>query len=247
LSCQNKNRVNLCFNVIQLFCPSVIIQEVALPRTVYLMLIIYGTNPNAKNKEQFPEWCRQQGFDVIELIQIDQLNKVERKPAGILISDRTGFIYPEEFLREIDFPAVNVHPSLLPFHKGAHPIFWSCLFNSKWGVSIHEMEKCVDSGALMMQQEIEYNEKMTFQNVYDLYRTHAFIMMQKLVKELSSSGTIAKENQSRIAVGSHKLANALPLISKLRKKWDTPIDEARITLEPYLKEIHYPGINHFEK
>ncbi len=51
--------------------------------------------------------------------------------------------------------AVNVHPSLLPRHRGPAPIFWTFRSNERiTGVSIHLLTPQLDAGPLIAQQAI---------------------------------------------------------------------------------------------
>lgn len=51
--------------------------------------------------------------------------------------------------------ALNVHPSLLPRHRGPAPLFWTFRANERLtGVSVHVMTEHLDAGALVAQQAI---------------------------------------------------------------------------------------------
>lgn len=54
-----------------------------------------------------------------------------------------------------------IHPSLLPKYRGAAPIYHTLLNNDKLaGVSFLEIsKKKFDSGSILLQKEIEVNEK----------------------------------------------------------------------------------------
>ena len=63
-----------------------------------------------------------------------------KESADILIVDRCSSIVPQSYWNQ--FPLhFNLHPSLLPLHRGAHPIFWAALFNDPIGVTAHELTK----------------------------------------------------------------------------------------------------------
>lgn len=51
--------------------------------------------------------------------------------------------------------AWNVHPSLLPRHRGYNPYFWSILGgDAVSGVTVHEMTDAFDDGAILAQREV---------------------------------------------------------------------------------------------
>ena len=51
---------------------------------------------------------------------------------------------------------LNAHPSLLPKHRGADPIFWTLFHDEpRTGVTIHWMDDGVDSGDIVLQKEVD--------------------------------------------------------------------------------------------
>ncbi|PAF45490.1 phosphoribosylglycinamide formyltransferase [Helicobacter sp. 11S02629-2] len=79
---------------------------------------------------------------------------LESSPNLILLA---GFmrVLSEAFLSRIKVPILNIHPSLLPLHKGAHAIEDSFKDASQFGgVSVHYVTKELDSGAILVQEKI---------------------------------------------------------------------------------------------
>jgi phosphoribosylglycinamide formyltransferase-1 len=64
-------------------------------------------------------------------------------------------ILSEEFLQENKIPIINIHPSLLPKHKGENAIQKAYdASDSEIGISIHYVTKEVDSGEIIIQKSI---------------------------------------------------------------------------------------------
>lgn len=54
------------------------------------------------------------------------------------------------------FGAVGVHPSILPRHRGADPIFWALRRgDARTGVSVHRLEGTYDTGAVLATRSVE--------------------------------------------------------------------------------------------
>ena len=79
-----------------------------------------------------------------------------------------GKIIPENILSLPKFGCVNVHASLLPRHRGASPIQTSILCGDKeTGVTTQLMDIGVDTGDIIMQQEVIIDEEETTGTLFD--------------------------------------------------------------------------------
>jgi methionyl-tRNA formyltransferase len=66
-----------------------------------------------------------------------------------------GVILPKSFLRIPKYGCINVHPSMLPKYRGAAPIQWAILNgDEKTGVSIMYLDEGMDSGDIIVQEEV---------------------------------------------------------------------------------------------
>ena len=66
---------------------------------------------------------------------------------------------------------VNLHISYLPYNKGAHPNFWSFAENTPSGVSIHKIDRGIDTGNIIYQKLLDFElnknrKKLTFRKTY---------------------------------------------------------------------------------
>lgn len=50
---------------------------------------------------------------------------------------------------------INLHPSLLPLHRGPMPCFWAAADgNNEFGVTVHRMVPRIDAGAILAQRSV---------------------------------------------------------------------------------------------
>lgn len=68
---------------------------------------------------------------------------------------------------------INTHPSYLPYNRGKYPYYWSIVDKTPFGVTIHLVEKGVDTGPILWQEEIEVLPTHTGE---DLYRAGCYGM-----------------------------------------------------------------------
>jgi methionyl-tRNA formyltransferase len=53
---------------------------------------------------------------------------------------------------------INLHVSLLPYNRGADPNAWSFLDDTPKGVTIHLIDAGIDTGPILLQQEVVFDE-----------------------------------------------------------------------------------------
>jgi phosphoribosylglycinamide formyltransferase-1 len=82
-------------------------------------------------------------------------NVLHHQPDLVILA---GFmrILPESFVKALEGKLINTHPSLLPDFKGAHAVRDALQAGAKkTGVTIHYVDAGVDTGAIIVQKELE--------------------------------------------------------------------------------------------
>ncbi len=77
-----------------------------------------------------------------------------------------GYIIPGQVLRLFPQGAVNLHPALLPYNRGAHPNVWSIVDGTPAGVTLHYMDDGVDTGDVIAQHRVEVEPVDTGATLY---------------------------------------------------------------------------------
>ncbi len=76
----------------------------------------------------------------------------------IVISYNYSHIVKEDVIELLGDRIINLHCSLLPWNKGASPNIWSFIEDTPKGVTIHVLEKGLDTGRLLLQEEVSFDE-----------------------------------------------------------------------------------------
>lgn len=73
---------------------------------------------------------------------------------GVVVS--FGYFIPPPVIQSFKYGAINVHPSLLPRHRGAAPIQHTILTgDDETGVTVQELsEKAFDAGRILTQKTL---------------------------------------------------------------------------------------------
>nr|WP_300807705.1 formyltransferase family protein [uncultured Acetatifactor sp.] len=93
---------------------------------------------------------------------------MEQMKPSFIISFNYRHLIPEEVLDLMPGRVINLHTSLLPYNRGSDPNFFSFLYDTPKGVTIHLVDKGLDTGDILCQREIVFDEeKETFASSYD--------------------------------------------------------------------------------
>ena len=98
-----------------------------------------------------------------------KLNFLREKSIDFIISFGYRHIINEEIIKEYPNSIINLHLSFLPFNRGCHPNLWSQIDKTPSGITIHLIDKGIDTGKIIYREELFINpEKNSFQSSYDL-------------------------------------------------------------------------------
>ena len=128
--------------------------------------ILFATN-NA-NTEELYRWLSEREPKVYRIENKLTPEAVEQMAPSFIISFNYRHKIPEEVLRRMPGRVINLHTSLLPYNRGSNPNFFSFLYDTPKGVTIHLVDRGLDTGDLLCQREIAFDEeKETFASSYD--------------------------------------------------------------------------------
>lgn len=136
------------------------------------------------------------------------IKQLESLNADLFVVVAYGQILSEEVLSIPKYGCINVHGSLLPKYRGAAPIQWSIINGEeKTGVTIMYMEKGLDSGDMILKEEVVIDKKETYKTLHDKM---SIVGARALIKaiELIETGKVDAKKQD------HSQATYAPMITK---------------------------------
>ena len=106
-----------------------------------------------------------------------------------------GKILPKEILDIPRLGCINVHGSLLPKYRGAAPIQWAVLNGDKTtGVTTMYMDVGMDTGDMILKQEVEIGENETTGELWDRLSKIGGELLVETLKQIEN-GTAPREKQ----------------------------------------------------
>ena len=122
--------------------------------------------------------------------------KLEELKPDLMVVVAFGQILSQRILDIPPYGCINVHASLLPRYRGAAPMQW-CVINGevKTGVTTMFMDAGLDTGDMLLKQELPIGPDMTLEAVHDgLMAMGADVLMTTL--EQLSEGTLTRTPQT---------------------------------------------------
>lgn len=96
-----------------------------------------------------------------------------------------GKILPKEILEYPQYGCINIHASLLPELRGAAPIQWSVINGcKKTGVTSMQMDEGLDTGDMLLKEEIEIGENDTAEDIHDKLSSLGADVLEKTIDAL---------------------------------------------------------------
>jgi hypothetical protein len=113
---------------------------------------------------------------------------------------------------------IGSHPGIIPFYRGAHSAFW-CKYNNepeKNGYSIFSLDSGVDSGPLIKQVRIPYDDRISFRSNDYLIMKHCSLAHANIAEDYSKGEKITLVSHSDL--NSSQIKKAPGLVDYIRFK-----------------------------
>ena len=145
------------------------------------------------------EYAIEKNLQVYQPIKVrnnpEFLEEVKKLNPDLICVVAYGKILPQELLDIPKYGCVNVHGSLLPEYRGAAPIQWAVLNgDKKTGVTTMFMNAGMDTGDMILKEEVEIGEYETTGELWDRLKTIGANLLIKTVKEIEN-GTATRTKQ----------------------------------------------------
>jgi len=147
---------------------------------------------------------------------IDELKKYQ--PNAVVVNGTR--ILSEHILNSIKAPFINTHVGITPKYRGVHGGYWALVMNDieHCGVTIHIVDKGIDTGGILYQDTIDIKET-------DDFNTYPYLQLAKAIPMMKRAIFDVKDNEIKVKTTS--------LSSRL---WSHP------TLFEYMKNRMLKGI-----
>lgn len=115
---------------------------------------------------------------------------------------------------------INLHPGFLPIGRGMYPYYWAMRNNVPAGATLHEMTTQVDSGPVLLQEQVRHDSSETLDGLYErIVAAELKILAEWLEKVM---------NNVRVE----------PRASERMVSWPLPLDDYEVRYSQEWKDDH---------
>ncbi len=188
------------------------------------MKILLCSNESASRLELIQNLLGILGDEVVLSHEVPTPELVTELRPDWLVSDRNGHIVSQETLVLMEGRALNTHASLLPNHRGWQPIFFSVWNGDRAGVSIHLIDKGLDTGNILFQAELVVSPSDTLKSLYERAR---LVSLEGLMSLLPRMRADRLDGQAQDATGGsfNSKVDFEKLFPLLPRGWDSQVQE----------------------
>jgi methionyl-tRNA formyltransferase len=136
------------------------------------------------------KWARQQEVTLIDAVSgrdPDLASRLKEITPDLICVSAFPWLLGNEILETARRAALNVHPSLLPRHRGPNPYFWVYYHNDRrTGVTVHRMNEFADAGAILGQHAFDLPRGYSIDRLYAKNAVVGADLLVEVIRELEA-------------------------------------------------------------
>jgi len=180
---------------------------------------------NNENTNSLYQWlCEKE--EVVRFQNKITFEMIKEWTPKFIISFNYSYLIKKDVIDYMQGKIINLHTSYLPYNRGSAPNFFSFLENTKKGVTIHKLEEGLDTGEILCQKELFFNEESeTFTTTYLMLLEE----IQELFKEnwdaIKNGKLIAKKQEGKSTC--HKVKDLIKIKEQVPFSWNDVIADVK--------------------
>lgn len=168
------------------------------------------------------EWLMEREKNVILYRDRIDLPKVVELNPRLMISYNYSFLIKEDVIAFMRQRIINLHISLLPWNRGADPNYWSFIEDTRKGVTIHLIDRGLDTGDILLQKEVFFDEEQeSFRSSYQKLQEEICRLFQENWQDIKNNRITPRKQTGCGSLHYHK--EFLALTASYPVDWDEKI------------------------
>ncbi len=122
----------------------------------------------------------------------DFLQNCQELNIDLIASVSPTQIFKENLINLPKYGCINIHTAKLPKYRGLYPVYWAMACGEKTvGISIHYIEKGIDTGKIILQDEVEIPPHATLDKMLKITKLKGAELLIKAIKQIADGTTQA--------------------------------------------------------
>jgi methionyl-tRNA formyltransferase len=179
--------VNFCLpNIVQLFSP----------------WIRYFSGKKHIQIVSLFELCSELGIPVRSIENVNHPSVIEAMKMAdvdLILSFHFDQIFKQKTLESVPLGGINVHPSLLPLHRGPFPTFHALMSPTPYfGVTAHQIAAKIDSGVILEQRRMLLPGDTTATKAAVVLFEEGRLCVERILSKIAETGQLPPGHPNRV-------------------------------------------------
>ena len=169
-----------------------IVLKCLIDRNIHISLVVILVKENSNLIPLNEVLCKKVGIDYINIYETNTdflLNNLTERNIDIGIVASYSQILKPSTIQATKDGFINVHPSFLPYYKGANPIFWQIKdLKDEFGVSVHKINEKIDEGEILAQAKITLTDIYSANEILTEIAIKGSELLVELIESYNNNG-----------------------------------------------------------
>ena len=175
------------------------------------------------------QFIKSSDCNVIQTQNKININFLLDNDIDFVVSYGYRYIIDDKVVKFFNKKIINLHISYLPYNRGASPNIWSIVEDTKKGVSIHYVDETLDTGEILIQRELHFDDNTSLKDSYKILKKEIEKLFKlnwnKLVnnkissQKQSTSGSFHTVNQTNVLLEKLNIDGWDITLKDLKKRW----------------------------
>ncbi len=175
-------------------------------------------------------WLREQGHETILTTERLNVQWCRRNQFDLGISYTYPFIIQKDIIDAFNGNIVNLHNSYLPFDRGTSPNLWNLLEGTPRGVTIHYIDKGLDTGDVIAQELVGLEKPATLRTSYEQLDRAVKSLFKKVFLQFEYWNSMRKKC---VGEGTYHRESDFECIRQAFENWSWDLQ-----VEEYIQHAH---------
>jgi methionyl-tRNA formyltransferase len=169
-----------------------------------------------RHRDDVGEWTRSRRIVAVEAGREDMgalVGWLDRIAPDLVCIATFPCLLPDAVLTVPRYGVLNLHPSLLPRHRGPNPLFWTYYCDdAHGGVTVHMATRWADAGPMLGQEAIAIPRGWPSSELYLAASRSGAALLRDAMNQLERGTARPREQDDRLGTRAPRVRSGTPMV-----------------------------------